>query len=163
MADVCSTAANNTKWHYTTGNRLRAIFTDGVIKPATAFVPMSERPVVWFSTNEEWEPTANKLGRDQNGSPAPLDRDGTAELYGGLARIAVADETAPFDWDALKRRSGMSNLTARGLRRAAISSGSRPGDWWGTFDPVPRDQWVAIEVWHEGRWVNVPLDAAVSA
>jgi hypothetical protein len=28
--------------------------------------------------------------------------------------------------------------------------------WYGTTTPVPRDQWLAIEVWRSPRWVALP-------
>jgi hypothetical protein len=146
------------KWHYTTGQRFFQIVSDGEIRPATAFVPEGERTIVWFSTNEEWEPTANKAWIKADGSRVPQDRDGTAERGGGLVRIGVAPETAAYDWNALKQLSGMSSKMASGLYRAAIDQRARPADWWGTFETVSRDKWKAVEVWHEGRWVSVPLD-----
>ena len=36
-------------YHYTTGRCFLGIVADGVIKPATAFAPLGEPPVVWFT------------------------------------------------------------------------------------------------------------------
>src|SRR5262245_17530639 len=77
-------------WHYTTTQCLVKILTDGYLKPATAFVKPPEKPVVWFSTNQDWEETANKLGQTTDGSLVRLGREETAELGGGLIRIGVA-------------------------------------------------------------------------
>ena len=59
-------------------------------------------------------------------------------------RFGVAPETAPRDWRALKELSGMSGRMAQGLYREAIARGARPGQWWGTFEPVPRSQWTPL-------------------
>jgi hypothetical protein len=143
-----------TKWHYTVGAKLTLILGDGMIKPATSGVPRGERPIVWFSTNQDWEPTADKSVMDEHGTLIHLDREKTAEMAGGLARISVAAETAPHDWQAIKELSGMTGWVAQGLYKTGIKKGSRPGDWWGSFDPVPRSKWLAIQVHRDGSWVN---------
>jgi hypothetical protein len=147
-----------TRWHYTTGENLSLILRDRFIKPATAFVPLGERPIVWFSTNPNWEPTASKATIDQDNVFSRLTMAETAELCGGLARFAVAPETAPHDWRALKGRSGMSNRMVQHLYKEGINQGARPGDWWGTFDPVPRSKWIAVQGYELGRWVDAPFD-----
>ena len=134
------------KWHYTKGRHLANILEDCVIRPATLFVPANERPIVWFSTNQQWEPTVG-----------PKER---LELYaGGLVRFGVDPDTAPHNWQTLKELSGMSSKEAQRLYRAAIEEGARPGEWWGTFDPVLRSQWVSIQVHENGRWVEVMKEA----
>lgn len=149
-----------TKWHYTVLQHIIQIDNDGVIKPATAGVPQDEKPIVWFSTNQDWEPTANKCAVNGDGLIIDLNKEQTEMLGGGLVRIGVDAETAPYDWRALKELSGMSGRIAQGLYDAAIACGARPGDWWGTFDPVPRSKWTAAEVFKNGSWVPVPLDVA---
>ena len=106
-------------------------------------------PIVWLSLNQSWKPTANKVWQ-QDGRLCLLTREQTEALGGGLVRIGVAPETAPHDWQALKELSGMSSETAQSLYNAAIKKGSRPGQWRGTFDAVPRSQWIAVEVVQDG-------------
>ena len=152
-------------WHYTKGIHLPKILDTGLIAPATAFVPEDERPVVWFSTNQWWEPSMAPGHPDQfvNGKfvkPHSMSMAETAESY-GLARIGVAPETAPHDWQALKKLSGMTSRMAQGVYRASIKCGARPGEWRGTFNVVPKDKWRAVEVFQDGRWQ--PLDDSHSA
>jgi hypothetical protein len=144
------------KWHYTVGVHVPSIVKDGVIRPATRFVPPGEKPIVWFSTHPDWEPTANKNWPNPDGSLIRLDRAGTAEKCGGLERFGVADETAPYRWQALKDLSGMSRKMAQGLYDTAIRMGARPSDWWGTFDAVPRSLWIAVQVHSGGVWLDAP-------
>jgi hypothetical protein len=54
-------------WHYTVRPHILSILSDGVIKPATAFVSRRERPIVWFSSNQNWEQTANKSAAMEDG------------------------------------------------------------------------------------------------
>jgi hypothetical protein len=159
------------KWHYTIRDRLEMIVRSGVILPATAYVDKSEKPIVWFSTNPWWEETANKWLADPDGSIRALDMMETHAFGGGLVRIGVAPETAPHDWQALKNLSGMHSKTAAGLYSIAVGRGARPGEWWGTFDPVPQDDWIALEFFDGSRWNPVEelldrldlLDGKVSA
>jgi hypothetical protein len=139
------------KWHYTTAEKFIQIARDGVIKPSPAYSPASERPIVWFSSNQEWERTANKSVLNPDGTVAG-DMMTTLKSGGGLVRIGVSPETAPYDWWTLTTLSGMSVRTAQILYRAAIETGARAGDWWGTFDPVPRSRWTAVHVYQKGHW-----------
>ena len=49
-----------------TAKRLLGIVEGGAIRPAQAFVPRGERPGVWCSSLQDWEPTATKAILDPN-------------------------------------------------------------------------------------------------
>jgi hypothetical protein len=149
-------------WHYTVGAHLAKILKEGVIKPSTAFVPKNERTIVWFTTACEWDQTANK-NVIHEGKLVYLNMEQTAEVGSGLCRIGVDELTAPYTWQELKELSGMSARTAQGLYQAAIDKGSRPGHWRGTFDSVPSDKWLAVEVLEGGVWVTHPEWEAAKA
>lgn len=144
-------------WHYTTGQKFHSIWQDGLIVPATAGVPKREKPIVWFSSNQYWEQTAGKMLRMPDGTLAKLTMDQTRQHGGGLARIGVALETAPRRWPALKRSSRMSPKMARALWAAGINDGADPTEWFGTFDPVPRESWLAVQVLRDGAWEPLPV------
>lgn len=127
-----------TLWHYTIGFHYERILAEGLIKPATAGIDPGERLIVWFSKNQIWEPTAQK---------GDFTKEEMHERLGGLIRIGVAPETAPYDWNAVKRLSGVSSRMANGMYWAGINHGSRPGDWRGTFDPCP---WRNGSLWSAG-------------
>jgi hypothetical protein len=143
------------RWHYTTGDNFYQIVEDGMIKPAVACVEMREKPAVWFSTRQDWEPTANKLLLLPNEQLKSLTREQTERYGGGLCRFGVAPDTAPHHWWAFKRMSGIKPRFARGLVWSARRDGANPADWWVSFAPVPRDQWVAIQVYQHGTWMDV--------
>ena len=48
----------------------------------------------------------------------------------------------------------MPGKHAQGLYQTAIRRGARPGQWWGTFVPVPRSKWIAVQGYHDGQWVD---------
>ena len=84
-------------WHYTTIPNLISILADGAIKPATARVPAGEKPAVWFSTHQHWEPMATKGMVDHNapsGTRSAMDAE-MDEI--GRVRIAIAPDLALHD------------------------------------------------------------------
>ncbi len=145
-------------WHYTTGQCSIGIIESGVIRVATEKVPASERPIVWFSSNQEWEPTSTKYIITPDGSSRSLSKDELEEGGNGLVRFGVTQRTAKLDWTAIKRLSGMSRSTARHLKVKGRRLGSQPEWWFGSFDSVQRSEWVAIDVLDEGQWVRVFRD-----
>ena len=138
-------------WHYTILDRFRSILRDGFIKPATKHVPLGERPIAWFSSNPVWERSAAKTFV-QGG----ISRTGSFEdhVSVGLVRIGVHPETAPYRWKEIKELSNMDASVAQELYNVAIAEGARPGEWYGAFDPVPRDAWVSVEMCREGEWCS---------
>ena len=148
-------------WHYTTGECFRSIVNDGYIDVSRALVPIHERPIVWFSSNETWEHTATKAIRI-NGL---IHRCTFEEMtrFSGVVRIGVTRLVAKHGWPSLGREAHMTQETMKGLERAAKAVGATPGKWSGTFSPVPRSRWSAVDVWHEGHWVTISLDAEATA
>lgn len=140
-------------FHYTIGERLASIMKNG-IRLATAYVPVEVRPVVWFSTAPVWETTANK-GAMIDGEYRTLTRDETRALGGGLVRVEVAPEVAPYKWKDYCTLSGDTEESLKGLKRTARHQGSDPRNWRVSFEPVPTDRFLAVEVWENSRWQSV--------
>lgn len=139
-------------WHYTIGSKLEQIMASGEIRAATTFISQGERPAVWFSSNPAWEETANKLIITPEGKQEFGTKQTTHKLGGGLARIAVAIETAPHDWKAFQRLSGIDTKIARAMVGAAYEVGARISEWFVAFGPVTRDKWLSVEVWDGDAW-----------
>ena len=139
-------------WHYTTVDRLQQILIEGELRP----VPLGRKikPAVWFTTNPDWEPTANRVWHAPEGTVRRLSKDQTIVLAGGLARIGVAPQVASVDWKTYKSTSDIPPKVAKQIYDEAVSIGSRPGNWLASFKGVPRDQWLRIEVWENEAWVT---------
>ena len=140
-------------WYYTTRNKLGEILAEGSIRPATTGVPSKEKAAVWFSANQEWDPAANLPWQDPGGSQSRLSKDQTYVLGGGLARIGVAPQTAVHDWKAFKRLSGISAKAAKEVYNTAVQAGSRPGQWFASFESVLKSQWLRVEILDGDDWV----------
>jgi hypothetical protein len=129
-------------YHYTKGYHIETIRIVGELRPTTIGVPKGERPILWFSSNPVWEHTVS----------SHLGIQGTRRLGQGLYRIAIdTEKTRVYDWLQLKQLSQMHPRMQDYLEREAVRIGAKPEEWFGTFKPVPREQWVAIEVWPEGE------------
>jgi hypothetical protein len=150
-----STVRTSLLWHYTTGLNFMEIVDDGMILPATAFVPPGERPIVWFSANPIWEPTACKGILMPGGLVRSATFTETLTRGRGLARFGVTRGMAPDNFAALVKKSRMSLAAAEELKRGGKKDGADPCDWHGTFRPVVRAQWKAIDIWEEDHWVRI--------
>ena len=139
-------------WHYTYTDALLGMLKDGFIRPATGLIGHGERPIVWFSKEQFWEPTVTKGIRLTDGSIADL---GMSELHSngfGLFRIGVDPSTAPLTWSDIRRESGMEPTTATALSQIARLRGGNPSNWRGTFQPVPISKWEIIECFDGFDW-----------
>ena len=145
-------------WHYTVGKSYTEIACDGFIKLGTALICKRERPVVWFSTNPVWEATVNKFWRNGDGTHIELTKEKTAELGGGLVRIAVRPKTAPVTWTIFKRESGIDPKKAKELERTALVRFADPREWRCSWVARPSDKWIAVETWKDGRWTALPIE-----
>lgn len=141
-------------FHYTTGQKIGSIRSDGLIRPGTAFVQKPERPAVWFSREPFWEPTAAKMLGTPQGPRRLAMREHTQEICGGLFRIVVDAGAAPHDWSEFRTLSGVLPALARGLAKVAKMCGANPRNWRVSFEPVPLSSAIAIESFDGHRWVD---------
>lgn len=141
-------------FHYTVSEYYNRIAHDGFIRPATEGVPAGERPAVWFSVHPVWEPTATKAIRYRE--TGEFHRATWEEMQvHGPARIEVAPETAPHRWKDYVRLSSASPATCRGLELAAREWGANALHWRVSFEPVPAEKWLAVELWSGTTWKSV--------
>ena len=141
-------------WHYTVADQFESILVDHAIIPATAGVDTSrEKPAVWFSRRETWEPTATKGMLDRTTGHR---RDATPEEMHefGMVRIGV-DASGLTPWLVHRNKSGITARVASSLVTSAVAVGSNPGDWFVSYEPVPRERWLRVERWDGAEWVDL--------
>jgi len=141
-------------YHYTTGLKLRSIINSGAIKPTTARSEPHEKPVAWFSTQDQWEPTATKVP-----IPGMHGQIATAQAQGGLVRITVPGTCAPYVFPQLPLIAGTKPSVCIGLLIAGLELGSDPGTWRFTPTPVPTALFREVEFFDFGNdtWVAVAM------
>jgi hypothetical protein len=145
-------------WHYTIRDFFAGIVRDRAIKPSAAFAGGQARPAVWFSTNEDWEPTAAKNLTCADGSTRLLQRD---ELYTiGITpiRIGVASTVAPHTWHDFKRDGDVPAKVGSNIVSLATRLNSKPSWWFASYDAVPHAQWVAVEHFDGWQWQPMPSE-----
>jgi hypothetical protein len=141
-------------YHYTTGLKIRSIINSGSIKPSTAHVPPTEKPVAWFSTSPTWEPTATKCPIP--GKPGQLV---TAKAQGGLVRITVPTNSAPYRIQQLPKIAGTSLEAYARLILTGLELGADPGAWRFTPTAVPSALFREVEFYDfaNDRWLAIDL------
>jgi hypothetical protein len=154
------------KYHYTIGKYLPSIIQDGQINLTHLGNPGKKlHSAVWISTNELWEETACKSWYNVLNQRCKGDRAMTHHLYGGLIRIEVKPETAPFDWQYFVKKSKISGRLRRLLVRNGVSSGANPSQWYVGLKPIKKEDWLKIEIfdWAEQSWKPYKQENEVSS
>ena len=144
-------------WHYTVGQWLTQIVDAEEIIPATAFVAKGVRPLVWCTYDQNWEQTANKSVMTSEGEMVELDMEQTHEFAGGLVRIQIDPTAVTIDWREYKETSGETKKMAKFLYNVAKERGSHPGDWRGSYEPIPSSRWLDVQFWNGRVWESRPL------
>ena len=141
-------------YHYTTGLKLKQIINSGHIRPSTAHVPSNEKPVAWFSTQDQWEPTCTKAS-----IPGKLGQLMTAKAQGGLVRITVPGTCASYVFPQLPLIAGTKTSVCIGLLIAGLELGSCPDTWRFTPTPVPTALFREVEFYDfaNDRWLAIDL------
>jgi hypothetical protein len=141
-------------FHFTTGLKLRSIINTGAIKPTTARIEPHEKPVAWFSTQDQWELTCTKAP-----IPGMQGQIATAQAQGGLVRITVPGTCAPFGFPQLPLIAGTKPSVCIGLLLAGLELGSDPDTWRFTPTPVPTALFREVEFFDfaNDRWLAIDL------
>jgi hypothetical protein len=144
-------------FHYTKGIYQPSIMAHGLMQSAV-MLAKGEKPVLWFSTNRHWENTVFAIDAPTLGAAHQR-----MLLDGGLARIGCDDSVAPYRWKELREIASIPQKLAMRLYASAISVGSRPGEWRGTLESVPPEQFRLIEVFDGQAWIPASLEFAAAA
>jgi hypothetical protein len=146
-------------WHYTTGQKAKMIFESGELKPTDAFIEAQEKPILWFSKNQEWEQTANKMIILPDGNFRQLTTDETRNMGEGLFRFGIPSlELSP--WPRLARSANMRSKIQRALEEGGLRAGADFREWCGLLEPVSiagltcqtltDSGWVELEIANRG-------------
>jgi hypothetical protein len=137
-----------TLWHYAPACHLDRIGETGHLRPSNAGAP-AELPLLWFSANQVWEPTAAKMVRDVAGCVRTLTHLEMRKL--GIVRFGIAStDSRLFSWKSACNLAGTPRDMRRTLERVGIKSGAHPQHWFATPAPMPLDE-LTLQIW-DGGW-----------
>lgn len=122
-------------WHYTTGHKAEQIIASGMLMPASAYIGVSEKPVVWFSMDQRFEPTARKAVI-LDGALRTASLKEMIDHGGGLFRFGAPPRTL-LCGEVLARKARINSATWAGLKRAGRSQGADPSLWFGHIGAMP--------------------------
>ena len=141
-----------TLYHYTCLHHLPTILRAGYLNTTESNVSLLDEhigpDVVWLTTDP-----AVRVGLQGLGGPErPADWNKTR------VRFEIAPEVEVEKWFASDLCEQMSDWERRALIRAA--GGVEFSDtWWVAYQPIPRSQWIAVEVDGEPRHPYLPAGA----
>lgn len=141
-------------WHYTLGRHLLPILENGHLLPHDQpDTPAVECPVLWFSLNQRYEPSAAKR-LELDGVPQPATLTVMRQLGNGVYRLGVPPRNL-LTGEALRKHARISKDRWQALAQQAQACGAAISEWYGTIDPLPASECV-IEVWQpDGSWSRV--------
>lgn len=148
-------------WHYTAGHKLPLIREAGALRPNGAKIAPRERPVLWFSAEPVYEPTAIKLVQ-MLGCAQPR-RPNMGELHEmiGVFRFAIGrDDLRIHPWQTVHRLARISPAGVASMLRAGVEIGARPTNWFGILKEVALGD-LKFEAWTGESWIPAQLDASI--
>lgn len=145
--------AKTSVWHYTIGLHAEKILQCGFIRCATKHVPLNERPLVWFSMNQDFEPTATR-GKIVDGVRSSMSISEMMEFGRGLVRFGLPPRTL-LTGENLKRRARISSREWTLLQKTAKKAGSGSHDWFGSTEPVDTTRCIFEVRTQAGMWERV--------
>ncbi len=135
-------------FHYTIGPKLSKVALSGRLLPANIGTPFpdKEKPVLWWSANSSWEPTATKLLTMDGGRTVIrptleiLNRDFGAYRF----RLDTRNPRALHEvglkllpWARMGLAARISADCVARMVAAGLDMGAKPIDWWGCLEAVP--------------------------
>ena len=137
-------------WHYTPASQLPAIIESGHIKlPADIYE--NKKPVVWFSSNPNWENSVTKYGRIEDKDILLLTQASMIETC-GLGRIEVKHTKGIIPWQELKETNGVHPTINYFSELARILFDGNPTEWFASYTQCDTKDWIAIEIWKDELW-----------
>lgn len=146
----CFVASKKIVWHYTTGEALLNIWDTEVLSPSRGHFGDDTKPVLWFSSDQDWEPVMQTVHSGANGQVLNLSKAEAGREHCGPVRLGLPSEVLR-SWDDITRRAGFDETQIQVVRSLAREQGASPEGWMGCLERV--SIWdLMIEVWDGESW-----------
>jgi hypothetical protein len=146
-------------WHYAPWEYLPSIVESGNLRASNAGAP-DELPMLWFSANQQWEPTATKVDNKQNRGNAH-DIKQQDERFGCIRFGLSATDSRLLNWNDACHANGITRDIRRSMEKAGKKLGGDPANWYATAQNISITE-LYFQVW-VGSWGNaVPEEMAAT-
>lgn len=137
-------------FHYAPWAILPAIVASGSLRPSNAGA-LAEQPLLWFSANQVWEPTATKMIRAKDGTVSQLSFDEQLARLGCIRFGLGASDARLLNWKSACTAAGTPRDQRRALERSGRKRGADHAHWFAVAGPVVLGD-LAFHVFAEKAW-----------
>lgn len=141
-------------WHYTTGENFIKIVECGELTQTIIRMNNDQSPVLWFSQNPIWEPTACKGLMDIQGNIRTATRHETRKHGGGLVRFGFP-RSRLLPWEELRAAANIRKKSRIALESVGKDMIANPKHWMGVLEPIAVPSLTVDVLDGEWSWVNV--------
>jgi hypothetical protein len=137
---------NELVWHYTTCVHLSEIVESRELRCSNAGAT-NLAPLLWFSSNQSWEPTARKMVAAPNGHGLrPLSFHEQAKEFGCVRFGLSVSDPRLMDWKAACSFDGTPREMRRKMELTGKRTGADPKDWFAVAVSVPLEE-LSFQFW----------------
>ncbi len=134
-------------WHYTLGEKLFPIGDSQLLKTEIGYVPPGDKPVVWFTRSEIYEPSAYPAWVSGGVERMLTSLKEVAEKGKGLLRIGIAADDPCLRTCAHWANKRQYPEFTESLLSLAREKGSNPErDWFVSYKPLKKKKWKHIQL-----------------
>lgn len=141
-------------YHYTKAVNLPSIINEGKIRTTILTGVKKEKPAVWLTTSEEWEPccSSGKIDRLTN-STKTMSLDEMKEIM-GVCRIKISEKLPTVTWAKFKHVGGISEELHNNLTDFSNNKGGKTHLWNCSLRPITEEYFESIEMLMGENWVT---------
>lgn len=121
--------------HYAPCAYLPKILASGVLCPSNAD-GAEEIPLLWFSANQKWEPTATKAVGDATGILRVMTLTEQLQLFGCCRFSMTASDGRLMRWIEACRVAGRGLTKRLKMEASGRRMGANPADWFALADSI---------------------------
>jgi hypothetical protein len=149
-------------WHYAPWAYLAEIVEEGTLRCSNAGIGTT-LPLLWFSANQQWEPTATKrLSTEKNGPSRPLSFKEQAVHLGCIRFGLAAEDARLMGWKVACDVAGILPKMRRAMEGDGRRQGANPAHWSASASAVPLGE-LFFQVWFKNAWYGVEGQGGLEA
>jgi len=154
-------------YHYTKAVHLPSIINEGKIRTTIVTGAKKEKPAVWLTTSEEWEPCCSSGKIDPiNNSSKTMSLEEMKETM-GVCRIKVSEKLPTVTWAKFKYVGGITEFLHNYFTEFSDKKGGKTHLWNCSLRPITQEYFESIEMLVGNEWVawdgNMPIGDFVNA